>query len=731
MRFALLLAVLGAAALAQSNRPPKIALVLEGGAALGFAHVGVLEWLEENRIPIHQISGASMGGLLGGLYAAGYTPSQIRQVAQNADWAELLGGQTAFGSLAYRRKEDKQAYPNRLEVGVRNGFVLPAGFNEGHSIGLLLSRLFIAYPKLKSFRELPTPFACVAADLISGQSVVLDSGSLPEALRSTMSIPAMFSPVRRGKQVLVDGGLLNNLPVDVAKRSGADIVIAVHLSKGPVDPGKVGSLVEVLGRSISVVIGASEMRSMQLADVVLVADLAKYQTTDYTKSNEIADVGRTAAAQKANLLRRFALSEEEYRAYQKERQGKVRRLPPEPAFVAVRGAGARVDASLQERLSKLVEARVSPEVFEQELNNTVGLGRLASISYNQEINEQGKSGLEIVASPRVDGPVFVNPAIEIQSNDGVSRFSLASRLSWLDVWGFRSEWRSDIAVGSRYLAATEFYKPLSPNSRWFVAPRVYIDSQPFEIYANQRRVGEYRLRQHGVQLDAGLAVNRFAELRLGYHFNWIRATQRVGLPLVESLRLRRDALSFRFNYEGQDENVVARRGLRLNARAEYFPQIGAAEIGRVGARYSLGEIRAVHFQPVWQQNSLLLGVSGGGIAGPLENELLGFSLGGPQRLGAYGNNEIRAKNYVLGTVGVLHEVKSDPSLFGSKLYLTAFAQAGRTDGVRADGVLGGIRNPASVSGAVILKTLLGPVFVGGSLGDGGQRRWYFGMGRFF
>lgn len=721
MRLALFLALLTALAQAQSNPNPKIALVLEGGAALGFAHVGVLEWLEENRIPIHQISGTSMGGLLGGLYAAGYTPAQIRQIAQNADWAELLGGQTPFRSLAYRRKEDKQAYPNRLEVGVRNGFVLPAGLNEGHSIGLLLSRLFLAYPKLNSFADLPTPFACVAADLISGETKVFTSGSLAEALRSTMSIPAVFSPVRRGKEVLVDGGLLNNLPVDVAKRSGADLVIAVHLSKGPVDPKKVGSLLEVLGRSISVVIGASELRTMQLADLVLIADLAKYQTTDYSKSSEIADVGYAAASQKANLLRRFALSEEDFRHFQAQRQAKIRKLPPEPAFVSVRGAGAAANAALQAKLAAIVEARLRPDLFEAELNTAVGLGRLASITYNQELNSAGKPGLEVVATPRLDGPIFVNPAIEVQSNDGASRFSLASRLSWLDPWGYRSEWRSDIAIGSRYLAATELYKPFSPNSRFFVAPRVYIDSQPFDLYAQSRRVAEYRLRQHGLQLDAGLAINRFAELRLGYHFNWIRASQRIGPPLVESLRLRRDALSLRFNHEGQDENVVARRGLRFNARAEFYPQFRSGQ-----SAYSSAEFRAVNFQPVSKQNSLVLGLSGGALLGPLPNAVFAFPLGGPQRLGAYGSNELQAKNYLLATFGVLHEVKNDPSLFGSKLYLSAFAQAARTDSFTSQ-----LRYPASVSGAVILKTLLGPIFLGGSLGDAGQRRWYFGMGRFF
>jgi NTE family protein len=713
----LMLALTGEA----QQRRPKVGLVLEGGAALGFAHIGVLEWFEQNRIPIDAIAGTSMGGLIGGLYAAGHTPQEIREIAKTANWQELLGGETNFRDLAYRRKEDKLAYPTRIELGLKGGLVLPAGFNEGHSIGLLLSRNMAGYPELQSFDELPTPFRCVAVDLVAGNTKVWERGYLSEALRSTMSLPAVFSPVRKEKGIYVDGGLLNNLPVDVARKMGVDIVVAVHLSKGPVDPKKIASLVDVLGRSISVVVGAAEMRTIQSADVVLVADLASYSTTDYGKNQQIADAGLAAAEAKGNLLRRFALEDSDYLAFQAARRQRVRKPAPKPEFVEVTGSGGITDPSVRERLNSLVARGVDRKDFERDLTQIVGLGRLASLHYVR-VEKGGKSGLLVVADPKPSGPIFVLPLAEINGVDTTNtRFSLSARITWLDFWGFRSEWRNDVSFGARFAAVSEVYKPLRPNSKFFVAPRVYVDSNAFDFYLGNSPVAEYRLRTQGFGFDGGLNLNRFSELRLGYSTNWISANQRVGAPILDRLETRRDAVSLRYNYEGQDDPVVARRGWRINARVEYYP-----DRENLITNYGLGEARLVHYQPVSQQNSLLMGVSGGGVAGPPRSAFLTYSLGGPTRLGAYGVNEILARSYVLGTFGLLHEVKRQPSLLGSKVFLAGFAQTARVDGYDRSTSL-----PLSVTGAVVLKSLIGPVFVGGSVGDAGHRRWFFGVGRFF
>jgi NTE family protein len=721
LRRLVLLALLCSLGLVGQQKRPKIGLVLEGGGALGFAHIGVLEWMEKNRVPVDAIAGTSMGGLIGGLYAAGYTPTQIREIAKNADWQELLGGATNFQDLAYRRKEDRLAYPTRLELGLKGGLVLPAGLNEGHAIGLLLSRSMAAYPEMKSFDELPTPFRCVATDLVSGGTRVFDSGYLGEALRSTMSLPAVFSPVRKDQGIFVDGGLLNNLPVDVARKMGVDLVVAVHLNKGPVDPKKITSLVDVMGRSISVVVGAAEMRTIQTADVVLVADLASYSTTDYTKNQEIADAGVTAAEVKANLLRRFALDESVFAEHVAERQRRVKRAVERPQFVEVTGAGVSNDAAVRQRLERLVRERGTGKDFERELTQIVGLGRLASIHY-AAVERNGQVGVRAIADAKPSGPIFVLPLVEVNGIDtSNTRFSVAARITWLDFWGFRSEWRNDVSFGARFAAISELYKPLRPNSRLFFAPRAYVDSNYFDVYERDAVVAEYRLRNQGLGFDTGMNLNRFSEIRLGYAFNWIAGERRVGLPLLNEFALRRDAVSLRYNFEGQDDYVVARRGTRLNARIEYFP-----DQGNLVTNYGIGEVRWVHYAPISKQNSLVTGLSAGGAVGPLRSAFLTYSLGGPQRLGAYGVNEIQARNFLLSTFGVLHEMKSQPSLFGSKVYLTGFAQAARVTNFDRTNNL-----PLSATGAVVLKSLIGPVFLGGSLGDAGHRRWFFGVGRFF
>src|SRR5438874_1766237 len=203
--------------IAQQQRP-KIGVALEGGGAMGLAHIGVLKWFEEHHIPVDYVAGTSMGGLVGGLYATGMTPEEMQELIEGLDWRKILGDRTPYEDLSYRRKEDQRAYPNSLIFGLRNGLSAPAGIIPGHQIGLLIDRVTLPYYGISSFDDMPIPFRCVATDLVSSQSHVFQNGSLAGALRSTMSIPGAFSPVREGKAVYVDGGLLDNLPTDVVRQ---------------------------------------------------------------------------------------------------------------------------------------------------------------------------------------------------------------------------------------------------------------------------------------------------------------------------------------------------------------------------------------------------------------------------------------------------------------------------------------------------------------------------------
>src|ERR1035437_4656561 len=176
------------AAAASGSQRPRIGLVLEGGRALGLAHVGVIKWLEENRIPVDVIAGTSMGALIGGIYASGESPDQIDTLLHGIKWNEVLRGVTPYRDLSFRRKEDRRDYPNAFEFGLKQGTQFPSGFNSGQQVGLILDRVGLPYSEMKSFDELPIPFRCVATDLISGKPYVFDQGSLARAMRASMSL---------------------------------------------------------------------------------------------------------------------------------------------------------------------------------------------------------------------------------------------------------------------------------------------------------------------------------------------------------------------------------------------------------------------------------------------------------------------------------------------------------------------------------------------------------------
>ena len=308
---AVLLAMPGSAGAQQPEvKPasrPKVALVFEGGGALGFAHVGVIDWLEAHHIPVDYVAGTSMGGLVGGLYASGMSPQEIKDFVEGINWSVVLSGQIPFPDLSFRRKEDKLAYPNRIEFGLKHGFSIPNGLNSGSAVGLLLDDKMLPYYDLKSFDDLPIPFRCVATDMTTGREHIFKDGSLPQAMRATMSIPGVFAPVQQGDSVFSDGGAVNNLPVDVARSMGAEVVIAVYLDTGPFDKKELNSLLGVAGRNVSIMVDANEVKNLKDANILLKADLSKFTSGDFEKSAEIIPQGVKVAQEHAAELEKYAI----------------------------------------------------------------------------------------------------------------------------------------------------------------------------------------------------------------------------------------------------------------------------------------------------------------------------------------------------------------------------------------------------------------------------------------
>ena len=531
----------------QPSKPRlKIGVALEGGGALGLAHIGVLQWFEDHHIPIDYIAGTSMGGLVGGLYATGKSPQELRRLVEEQNWDVILGGALPYEVLSFRRKEDKVAFPNSIVLGLRRGLVLPGGLNAGQQISLLIDRETLAYSSVQSFDDFPIPFRCVATDLVSGKQAVFKDGSLSTAMRATMAIPGLFSPIREGEHVYVDGGLVGNLPTDVVRAMGADVVIGVHLQTSPAEADKIQSLFAILGRSIDVVVAGNEIRGLAGADLVVSVGLQDFNSLDYPKSKEIIEKGSEAAAQKSRVLETYSLDDAAWTQYMERRHSHRKNEIAVPQFVKVQGANPVAEKNIERFLQPQAGKPINTDELEGLLTRLTGIGRYDTAGY-QLTQKNGQDGLLVTVHEKLYAPPTLQLGFEVdgsESND--VDFTLATRLTFLDVAGYRSEWRTDFIFGNTYGIESELYRPFSPSSKWFFAPHAAASSSAFKIYRKSDPLAEYRFNRTEIGGDIGYGFSRFSELRFGYEVGTLDARLRLGTPEFSSISGRTGAARFRW-----------------------------------------------------------------------------------------------------------------------------------------------------------------------------------------
>jgi NTE family protein len=709
---------------AQDAAPrPKLGLVLEGGGALGLAHIGVLEWLEEHHIPVSYVAGTSMGGLVGGIYSTGRSPAEVKELVNSIHWDDVIRGDTPFKDLSFRRKEDAREVPTSLEFGLRKGVQFPAGFNTGQQVDLILDRVALPYSELPSFNDLPIPFACVATDLISGKPHVFRSGPLSTALRSTMSLPGIFTPVRDGDRVYADGGLLNNIPIDVAKEMGADVVLGIHLETAPLDPNEPLSSFSVLGQSLSVMIAANELRSMEQADLLVSVPLQKYNSLDYNAADAIIKAGYDAAQGKARALSAYSVSDAEWKKYLETRSSR-QKTTPIPQFLQVRGTSPHVAKAMEEELSPFVGKPVDTALLDQQMMILSGKGRFANIGYSMA-EKNGEQGLEVQAEQKSYAPPMVRPLILIDGSDYKNvLFSLGARITFLDFGGYRSELRGDLVVGSQYLIDAEYYRPITPTSNWFVAPRIGANSTQLNLYKDTTLTASYRLRQMLGGFDGGYEFGNVGELRLGYEGGYERISPEIGdSTVLPSASGTTGDIRLQYELQDVDSPVIPHAGSSLLAYTKWFNENPKAPAG-----FPLSEIQSQNFFPISDPTSIFLGVSGGTSYGK-KTGVPAFSLGGSQKLVAWGTNELYTDQYFLGQLGVIHQVMKLPPLIGTSIDVLGMFEAGKTyqlpNGPKPPNV------PLDGAFGFLVNTIFGPVEIAGAIGDYGRGRFFFRIGRTF
>jgi NTE family protein len=700
---------------------PSVGVALEGGGALGEAHIGVLKWFEEHHIPIDYLAGTSMGGLVGGLYATGKTADNLRDIVKDANWDLLLGGETPYQDLTFRRKEDARDIPNSIQIGLKNGASLPPGLNSGHQVNLLIDRETLPFSGIKSFDELPIPFRCVSTEIVSGKAYVFRNGSLSDAMRATMSIPGVFAPVRRDNQIFVDGGLVDNLPTDVVRKMGADVVIAVHLQIAPAAAKEIVSAFSVLGRSVELVIAETELRGMAGADLIVKADVEKFSTSDYQKTEELIKAGYDAAEEKAQVLKAYELNDKDWEAYLREKESRIRTKVGVPQFIKVEGITGESEVNVAKFLAPLVGKPINQADLEELLTRLTGIGRYDSITYNL-IHEDDKDGLVIWVHEKSYAPPTLRPGVVIDGTqtDDVT-FTAGARLTFMDVAGFRSEWRTDFQFGQTYGIATDLYRPFEPLGKWFFDPFLQASQYTFLIYHMEDPRADYRMDKVLGGADIGYAVSRFTEIRAGYGIGYTNEYLRLGTPDFASTSGRVGAFHARYISDHTNDAVIPTRGYYIQSNFNWFDTYPDATEAFPTLTATLQ-----YFQPVHRDSIFIIG-NGGSTLGYEHTGDPQFFLGGVGRLTAYGLNELLGNQFFVGRIGYLKEIATLPPFVGKNVYIIGYGEVGKMYG----DPFGAPKLSGDGAAGLIADTAFGPVFIGGSVGDTAHRKWFFQLGRVF
>jgi NTE family protein len=706
-------------AVAQEHRDadrPSIGVALSGGAALGLAHIGVLRYFEEHRIPIDKIGGTSMGGLVGGIYAAGMDSSQIEELASQADWNALLNPSPPFADqpIADKQKWHRTFGDLTLRFGKR--FSLPSGLNPGESLSLLLSRSTKGYSEVSDFDRLPTPFRCVATDLVSGNSVVLSKGSLPVAMRATMALPGVFTPVKLDNMILVDGGVLQNIPVDAVREMGADIVIAIALETPAPNPQQFKTLSDVMKQTIALAVADNAERSLQKADLVISVDTKRFSVTDYSRWREIIDTGYRAAEAQAAELAPLELSPQDWDAYLAQRRARMHPAGQSGRILAVTSPDAAFQKNAQaEILRHLGNQAIQEQELEKTLAGMVAATAVPGAAYEWGETGAGQTGYKVVFAERPSDQVLARISGQYAVSPGEpSRFGLRLSTVVVPQHAYKDRFLGTVNLGYDPSIETEMYKPFGA-SQYFIAPQFFGGRTHFNSYTGPSRESDTRDRVGGA-FYAGIGTWRFAQLRLGAEAGYDSYSRSVIVDGVPSRSGGFTQPEVRWLLDNQDSGGVPSHGSRLDGSTGY--------LFRKTGDFPFFQNEFSTFRPLNRQVTIFgLNHSGTSFGRKLDY-FEQFIAGDQASMAAFRYQEFHANTLVTAGSGLILHARPIPHL-SSRPAVALWYEAGRFD-------LGsyGWKTHQSSSIGVLFPTQVGATGLEVSFDENGKARFRLMLGSF-
>lgn len=701
-------------ALAQSGTDrPVTALVLSGGGAKGLSHVGVLRVLEEMRIPIDLVVGTSAGAAVGALYAQGMSVSDIERRLIDMNWIDSFRDTPGRHYRPVREKSRDWRFPASPGLGVgRDGLRIGLGIVAGQNLGFILNELTREAALVRDFDQLPIPFRAIATDLATGEEVVIADGSLAEAVRASMSIPGVYAPVSREGQMLVDGGVANNLPVSVARGLGADIIIAVDISDELFE-------VENLDQAFSVIAQLTTLMTRQNVvsqrdqlgprDVLIRPDLEGLTSADFFAAAALMELGATAARQHAGQLYTLGVDEAAWEDYLARRQ----RRDFEPGIISdirIRQDSRLADRFLRDRIRQQPGEPLDVQQLEEDLNRIHGLGYYETVSYS--LNPDGSDGaeLDIAVNEKSWGPNYLSFGLGYEENfDGDTRFNVATLLRMTELNRFGGEWQTGLQLGTEPWVRTEWFQPIEHGYRRFFVVGLEFQRDRYRVFENGERVAEVDVSQRQADFSLGTELGPDNEIRIGLERGYARVDDRVGDSPASEDRIQQGNFTVRLVHDSLNETFMPDEGSFAGFRARFErPGLGSdSDFDRLTMRLA----RAYRYDRWVVFGEAFASMVSRGQAG-VENAV---ALGGFRRLSSYGRGEVSGQDAALMSLISYRNFGGPVVPYFAGLGVEAGNAWEASDQARIDDLL------VSGNGFMGLDTLIGPVQL--ALSYNNQEHW--------
>lgn len=697
---------------------PKIGLVFSGGGARGAAHVGVLKVLDAYGVPVDFIVGTSMGAIIGGLYASGMSAVDLERVLAEVDWSRLFDDRTSRKLRSFRRKRDDDFYLVKNSPGISWLHLdFPPGVLGGRRIDLMLKRYTLPVVSVRDFDALPIPFRAVATDLASGEKVVLDSGDLAMAMRASMSIPVVFAPREIEGRLLVDGGLSDNLPVDVARRMGAEVLIGVDVSSPLRGKDELGSVLDVTEQLTDIMTRRNmneQLESLEAADVLIEPNLGDLSMSSFERSKEaIAAGSRAAEAQRERWIQLAQGREEAPR----------RKSPPqsEPLVidaVRVENHSRLSDEVIAARLDVEPGEALDVDRLEWGLDRIYALELFESVYYDI-VEENGRTVLVVDVREASWGPGYLQFGIAVFEDYEGPNFNLSMAYMRTALDRLNGEWRTGVQIGKEPGIYSELYQPLHQSLRPFVHLRGWFGEDALSLFDGEgKKTTEFRTRRWGAGIAAGRELGTWGEARVGLLREGGHREVEVGEPNPLEGSISRGETFAELRVDELDEVSFPRSGGGARIRLGMSLEALGSDVETEQASIEGSLARSVG------RNTVLLGgmfASTRNSDAPLESQ---FRLGGFTRLSGLEQDELLGQHAALFSgsfyreLGHSHWVSLLAGFSGE--YGNVFQERREIrldEGITAGSVFLGLESP------------VGPIVVAYGVAEGGRKNFYFFLGQ--